>query len=241
MDDRAKVPMLTGEQQRVVQKTEEFVRARLGGEGSGHDWWHVHRVHQNAQMLARTESVDLFIVQLGALLHDIADWKFHGGDHEAGCRIAEEWLTGLGLSDPQIQHISSIIADISFRGAGEVSPMKTLEGMVVQDADRLDALGAIGIARTFTYGGYKGRPMYDPEIKPQRHETFEQYKNSEGTSINHFYEKLLLLKDLMNTETARRIAGQRHAFIEQYLAQFLSEWGGDFSGDKAFGVQNSRQ
>jgi len=196
------------------------------GEGSGHDWWHVYRVWKNAIHIGKQESVDLFVVELAALLHDVADWKFHDGNDEIGPQVAKEWLESLAVSVDTVSHVCQIIKDISFKGAGVVTAMKTTEGMVVQDADRLDALGAIGIARTFAYGGSKNREMYNPDINPEMHTSFEQYKNSQGTSINHFYEKLLLLKELMNTATAKQIAEKRHAVMEDYLAQFYREWEG---------------
>ena len=196
------------------------------GEGSGHDWWHVYRVWKNAIHIGKQESVDIFVVELAALLHDVADWKFHNGNDEIGPQVAKEWLESLGVSVDTVSHVCQIIKDISFKGAGVVTAMKTTEGMVVQDADRLDALGAIGIARTFAYGGSKNREMYNPDINPEMHASFEQYKKSQGTSINHFYEKLLLLKELMNTATARQIAEKRHAVMEDYLQQFYDEWEG---------------
>jgi len=196
------------------------------GEGSGHDWWHVYRVWKNAIHIGKQESVDIFVVELAALLHDVADWKFHDGNDEIGPQVAKEWLESLGVPEDTVSHVCQIIKDISFKGAGVVTAMKTTEGMVVQDADRLDALGAIGIARTFAYGGSKNREMYNPDINPEMHASFEQYKKSQGTSINHFYEKLLLLKELMNTATAKQIAEKRHAVMEDYLAQFYREWEG---------------
>ena len=196
------------------------------GEGSGHDWWHVYRVWKNAIHIGKQESVDIFVVELAALLHDVADWKFHDGNDEIGPQVAKEWLESLSVSEEIVSHVCQIIKDISFKGAGVVTAMKTTEGMVVQDADRLDALGAIGIARTFAYGGSKNREMYNPDINPEMHTSFEQYKNSQGTSINHFYEKLLLLKELMNTATAKQIAEKRHAVMEDYLNQFYREWEG---------------
>jgi len=187
----------------IIQQTAEYIRERLTGESSGHDWWHVYRVWKNAIHIGKQEQVDLFVVELAALLHDIADWKFHDGNEAIGPQLAREWLEKLSVGENVISQVCQIIQDISFKGAGVKTPMKTTEGMVVQDADRLDAIGAIGIARTFAYGGSKGREMYNPEIKPESHDSFQQYKNNQGTTINHFYEKLLLLKDLMNTDTAR--------------------------------------
>ena len=210
----------------VIKKTEEYVRKTLEGEGSGHDWWHICRVWKTSVHIGKLEKADLFIVELAALLHDIADWKFCKGDDSVGPKLAVEWLEKLEVEKDVISHVADIIKDLSFKGANTKTSMKTREGMVVQDADRLDAIGAIGIARTFAYGGYKGREIYNPNIQPEKHNTFEQYKKSQGPTVNHFYEKLLLLKDLMNTETAKRIAEKRHNFIEQFLDEFFKEWDG---------------
>jgi uncharacterized protein len=211
----------------IVARTADHVRTLLSGEGSGHDWWHVYRVWQNALHIGMIESVDLFTVELAALLHDIADWKFHGGDEFAGSRAARAWLTGLQVEPPVIDHVCRIIDGLSFKGAGVTLPMKSREGMVVQDADRLDALGAIGIARAFAYGGSRGREMHNPAIPPQFHSTFEEYKNSTGTTLNHFHEKLLLLKDRMNTPTGKQMALDRHAYMQAFVDRFLGEWRGD--------------
>ncbi|MBE0427231.1 MAG: HD domain-containing protein [Nitrospirae bacterium] len=208
----------------IIEKTIAYVRENLGWEGTGHDWWHVYRVWQNAIHIAKEEKADLFLVQIAALLHDIADWKFHHGDDTAGPKLAREWLEKVGVDEKIIAHVCEIIQGISFKGAGVKIQIKTKEGMVVQDADRLDAIGAIGIARAFTYGGHKGREIYNPYIRPHHHESFEEYKNSKGPTINHFYEKLLLLKDLMNTKTARKMAEERHAFMELFLERFFKEW-----------------
>lgn len=210
----------------IIDQTAEYVKKALKGEGTGHDWWHIYRVLKNAIHLCKEEDADLFVVQLGALLHDIADWKFNGGDESIGPSMAREWLERMQVDEEVISHVCEIIKEVSFKGAGVKNQMKTIEGMVVQDADRLDALGAIGIARAFAYGGYKGREIYNPDIKPERHETFKAYKTKSGPSINHFYEKLLLLKELMNTGTAKAIAEQRHQFMEQYLDRFYKEWEG---------------
>ncbi|MCU0494426.1 MAG: HD domain-containing protein [Chloroflexaceae bacterium] len=210
----------------IVQRTEAHVRATLAGDGTGHDWWHIERVRNNARAIARHEAVDPFVVELAALLHDIADWKFHGGDENAGPRAARQWLELLQVDDAIIGHVCEIIATLSFKGAGVPTPMRTREGAVVQDADRLDAIGAVGIARAFAYGGAKHRPMHDPGQQPHMHQSFEEYKQSQGSTINHFYEKLLLLKDLMNTTTAQHMAEERHAFMHQFLAQFYAEWDG---------------
>jgi len=208
----------------IIKRTADYVKSRLSGEGSGHDWWHIYRVWKTAIEICKKEGADLFVVQLAALLHDIADWKFHAGDYSVGPKLAREWLEKLDADENVISHVCEIIKEVSFKGAGVKSEIKTKESMVVQDADRLDALGAIGIARTFAYGGHKGREIYNPNINPEKHETFEQYKNNKRPTINHFYEKLLLLKDLMNTPSARKIAEERHSFMEQYLDKFFEEW-----------------
>ena len=212
------------DKKRIISQTITFVKQQLKGDATGHDWWHVHRVWHMALTLAEQEGADLFVVQLATLLHDIADWKFHAGDDKKGEVIARQWLESLGLEEKVISHVCQIVSDISFKGAGVATHMKTIEGKVVQDADRLDAIGAIGIARAFAYGGYKKREMYNPEIEPLLHQSFEQYKNSEGTTVNHFYEKLLLLKNRMNTQSALQIAEERHQFMEVFLDKFLKEW-----------------
>ena len=214
------------DQEGVVARTQAFVRERLEGEASGHDWWHVHRVWRTAMEIGREEGVDLFVVQLAALLHDIADAKFHDGDEEIGPRTASDWLRSLDVDEQTVAHVAAIIRDLSFKGAGVETPMSTREGMVVQDADRLDALGAIGIARAFAYGGSRGQVLCDPEDSPVMHATADEYRSHRGSTLNHFCEKLLLLKDRMNTESARRIAGERHRFIERFVSQFYDEWDG---------------
>jgi uncharacterized protein len=208
---------------KVVNETIHFVKNKLIGEASGHDWWHIARVFNNANKIAQKESVDLFIVQLAALLHDIADWKMHDGDILAGPRIARAFLNEMNVEGNVIDHVCDIIQRISFKGAKTRLEILTKEGQVVQDADRLDAIGAIGIARAFAYGGYKNREIYNPEVKPILHESFEQYKNNSAPSINHFYEKLLLLKNLMNTNTAKEMALKRHKFMELFLEEFYQE------------------
>ena len=210
----------------IITRTSEHVRKLLEGEGTGHDWWHVRRVWNNALAIGRAEQADLFVVQLAALLHDIGDWKFHNGDESVGPRMAREWLESLGVDEATTAHVCEIIEGLSFKGSGTPSMMKTLEGKVTQDADRLDAIGAIGIARAFAYGGFKQRDLHNPSLMPKRHASFEEYKKSTGPTINHFYEKLLLLKDLMNTPTARRMAEERHRFMEEYVKRFLDEWDG---------------
>jgi len=210
----------------IVTSTEEFVKEKLLGEGSGHDWWHIKRVWDLARNIAKDESVDLFIVELGALLHDIADWKFTDGDESVGPRIAGEWLISQGVDDDIVKIVKEAIEDVSFKGAGVTKKNRSKEGEVIQDADRLDAIGAMGIARCIAYGGHKGREIYNPEIKPVMHQTSEEYKKNSGPSMNHFYEKLLLLKNLMNTKTAKKIAENRHEFMEKYLEEFFAEWEG---------------
>ncbi|MFH1611455.1 MAG: HD domain-containing protein [Patescibacteria group bacterium] len=211
----------------IIQRTAQYAKETLLGDGSGHDWWHVYRVWKSAINIAKEEQADLFIVEITALLHDIADYKLHGGDDSIGPRKAREWLESLSVDADVVDHVCKIIETMSFKGAGVESKMDTLEGKIVQDADRLDAIGAIGIARTFAYGGSKGREMYDPEVKPEMHASFDKYKNNSSPTINHFYEKLLLLKDLMNTETAKQIAKDRHEFMEGYLDEFYKEWEGN--------------
>jgi len=210
----------------ILQQTEAHVRQLLADDSSGHDWWHIDRVRAAALTIGREEGADLYVVELAALLHDVADWKFHGGDETAGPRVAREWMTGLHVSPEVIDHVCDIIAHLSFKGAGVATPMRTLEGQVVQDADRLDAIGAIGIARTFAYGGHAGQPMHDPTLEPTPHASFADYKSKRSTTINHFHEKLLLLRDRMNTAAGRRLAGARHAFMEQFLSHFADEWAG---------------
>jgi len=205
-----------------IKQTEEFVKNKLMGEHTGHDWWHIHRVRNLALKLAEKENADLYIVELAALLHDIADWKFTDDKN-----VVRDWLKSISIEDSSIEKITKIIDEISFKGAGVITPMSTIEGQCVQDADRLDAIGAIGVARCFAYGASKQREIYNPEIKPVMHTSFEQYKKSEGTSLNHFYEKLFLLKDRMNTQTGKDIAEQRHKFMENYVEQFLKEWNND--------------
>jgi len=204
--------------------TEQMIRQTQAGDSSGHDWWHIDRVRRTALEIARLEGADLRVVELAALLHDIGDWKFHGGDETVGPRRAREWLQHNGADTPTIDHVCEIVATLSFKGAGVATEMTTLEGRCVQDADRLDAIGAIGIARAFAFGGHFGRILYDPNHRPQPHDSFEAYKSTAGPTINHFYEKLLLLKDRMQTATGRQLARQRHEFLEQYLAQFFAEW-----------------
>ena len=211
----------------LIEKTRRMVETQFQGEASGHDWQHVYRVWAVARKLAKEEGAHPTIVELAALLHDIADWKFHDGDEAEGPKRARHWLEQNNTPLIIIDSVCEIIATLSYKGAGVATPMKTIEGQVVQDADRLDAIGAIGIARTFAYGGYKNRSLYDPDEPPVLHQNFEAYKNNRGHTINHFYEKLLLLKDRMNTDSAQRWAEKRHNFMERYLEQFFGEWNGE--------------
>lgn len=208
----------------LVQRVAAHIKARFSSESSGHDWHHIHRVWKLARQIAGQEGANQEVAELGALVHDIADWKFHGGDDSVGPREAERLLRGEGASTEVIDAVVDIVATISYKGAGVTTRMKTLEGQCVQDADRLDAIGAIGIARCFAYGGHAGRQMYDPDVPPVLHATAEAYKAAKGTSLNHFYEKLFLLKDRMNTATGRRVAEARHRFMQDFEMQFLAEW-----------------
>lgn len=208
----------------IIDKTKEFVKNKLGGEGTGHDWWHILRVYKTSVYIGEKENADMFVVELTALLHDIADWKFNDGNSDIGPKISSDWLKSLGVDVTIINKITNIIRTISFKGGTTNSKQETIEGMVVQDADRLDAIGAIGIARAFAYGGYRERELYNPNIKPQKYDDFQKYKNSVDTTVNHFYEKLLLLKDLMNTKSGRSMAEERHRFMEDYLDKFYREW-----------------
>jgi uncharacterized protein len=217
---------MSPEQLEIIDRIKDLVKEKFRKEGSGHDWFHIERVLNMSVRLAAEEQCDVFVVQLGALLHDIADHKFHPDDPYIGQRIADEIMLSLGVDALTRKKVVQIVAEISYKGSGVPTPMSTIEGAVVQDADRLDAIGAIGIARAFAYGGSKHRMMYDPEELPVQHQDFDHYRKSEGTTINHFYEKLLLLKDRMNTDTAGKIAEERHAFMELWLARFFEEWQG---------------
>ncbi|HJO95967.1 MAG TPA: HD domain-containing protein [Victivallales bacterium] len=211
-------------QTEVIHETISFVKKVLSGSEGGHDWWHIYRVWKLSKHIAKTENVDLFIVELGALLHDIADSKFHEGNEKIGPQKAGTFLNSLGVDRKIITHIENIISHISFKGGNHIQKFQSLELDIVQDADRLDAIGAIGIARTFNYGGYKNRELYNPEIKPNLRMSKEEYKNSNAPSLNHFHEKLLLLKDRMNTKTGKKIAIHRHCFMNQFLDEFYKEW-----------------
>jgi uncharacterized protein len=209
-----------------IEQTSAFVKKTLAGAEGGHDWWHIHRVWKTACKIAETENVDILTVELGALLHDIADSKFHEGDESIGPALAGEFLRSIGVSEHTIVHVQKIIENISFKGGNETQKFWSPELAVIQDADRLDAMGAIGIARTFNYGGYRNREIHNPEIKPQYGMNGETYKKSTAPTLNHFYEKLLLLKDRMNTETGKKMAQHRHNFMLAYLEEFLWEWEG---------------
>lgn len=215
------------DQAEILSRTEELVRQELSGDASGHDWWHIDRVRVLANRLGREEGANLFIVELAALLHDIADWKFHDGDTEVGPRTAAVWLEKNGVDREVVRHVCDIVRTLSFKGAAVPTPMATIEGKVVQDADRLDAIGAIGIARTFAYGGAQGQPMYDPDKAPRENAEFDTYQRSDSSTVNHFHEKLFLLKDRMNTESARRLAAGRHSYMKSFLDRFLNEWEGE--------------
>jgi uncharacterized protein len=212
----------------LVEKTIVFVKETLKGAEGGHDWFHIQRVFNNTLLLAKDEKVNILIVSLAALLHDIADPKFYDGDETIGPRLAKDFLTSLNVDTKVITHVIEIIKNMSFKNSLEKNkkPFHTKELQVVQDADRLDAIGAIGIARAFNYGGFKNRELYNPSIVPNLNMTKEEYKKSSAPTINHFYEKLLLLKDKMNTNTGKKIALQRHQFMLDYLEQFYQEWNG---------------
>lgn len=211
----------------LIEHTSAFVKQQLTNAEGGHDWFHIERVYNNSLLIAKTEPVNLLVVQLGALLHDIADSKFHDGDETVGPKVARTFLESENVAEDIIQHVINIIENISFKGGNFNATFASAELQVVQDADRLDALGAIGIARTFNYGGFKNRAIYDPEIAPNLKMTKDEYKNTTAPTINHFYEKLLLLKNKMNTETGKRIAQKRHEYMEQFLNQFYNEWNGE--------------
>ena len=210
----------------IINRTIEFVKSELKDAEGGHDWWHVYRVWKTSKNLAEGEIVDDLIVELGALLHDVADSKFHEGDETVGPKKVLTFFNNIGIEESISSHVIKIIENISFKGGNQKQEFKSLELDVVQDADRLDAIGAIGVARTFNYGGFKNRGLYDPDIKPNLNMTKEEYKNSTAPTLNHFYEKLLLLKDRMNTKSGMALAQKRHDFLELYLDQFLSEWEG---------------
>lgn len=211
----------------LIDTTIHFVKEKLQNAEGGHDWFHIERVYKNALLIAKDEECNLEIVKLGALLHDIADSKFHDGDETIGPKIATTFLESQNVDKNTINHVIAIIENISFKGGNFDKKFTSKELDIVQDADRLDALGAIGIARTFNYGGFKNRPLYNPNIQPQLNMSKEEYKNNNAPTLNHFYEKLLLLKDKMNTETGKKIARERHVFMESFLSQFYAEWEGE--------------
>ncbi|MEJ5962074.1 HD domain-containing protein [Pedobacter immunditicola] len=214
-------------EQLIISKTIDFVKKTLAGAEAGHDWFHIERVYKTAKQINHTEHGDELVVALAALLHDIADSKFNGGDEEVGPRLAGDFLKSLGLDPDVIVHVQEIIRNLSFKASLGQITFASKELDIVQDADRLDAIGAIGIARAFTYGGFKNRVLYDPEIKPQQYADKEAYKNTVAPTVNHFYEKLLLLKDLMKTAAGKQMAEERHQFMLTYLDQFYAEWEGE--------------
>ena len=211
----------------LINKTISFVKAKLENAEGGHDWFHIERVFKNAVLIAKNEDCDVTVVKLGALLHDIADSKFHEGDESVGPKIARDFLESENVDEEIITHVVHIIKNISYKGGNFEKKFSSLELDVVQDADRLDAIGAIGIARAFNYGGFKNRALYDPKIAPNSRMSKEEYKKNDAPTLNHFYEKLLLLKDKMNTDTGKKIAKERHRYMEGFLAQFYAEWDGD--------------
>lgn len=211
----------------LISKTILFVKEKLENAEGGHDWFHIERVFKNSVLISKNEVCDTTVVKLGALLHDIADSKFHDGDETVGPRIARAFLESENVDEEIITHVVNIIENISYKGGNFEKKFSSMELDVVQDADRLDAIGAIGIARTFNYGGFKNRALYDPKIAPNSSMTKEEYKKNDSPTLNHFYEKLLLLKDKMNTETGKQIAQERHRYMEGFLAQFYAEWEGE--------------
>ncbi|RZF58363.1 HD domain-containing protein [Sphingobacterium corticibacterium] len=211
----------------LIQQTAAFVQEKLRDAEAGHDWWHIQRVWNNTKLILETEEADALVCELTALLHDIADSKFHDGDEQIGPRIAGEFLQRIGLDKRRIEHVQQIISNMSYKASLGQVDFHSKELEIVQDADRLDAIGAIGIARAFQYGGFKNREIYNPNIPPQQQLSKEAYKNTTAPTINHFYEKLLLLRDKMNTTTAKQIAAHRHLVMESFLQQFYSEWNGE--------------
>ena len=213
---------------KVIAATARFIEDKFANEGSGHDWAHIRRVWLMARRLATAHpEADAMVTELAALLHDIADWKFHGGDYEAGPRAARAWLLSQQVPEEIITRVETVIREVSFKGLGVATPVSSIEAALVQDADRLDAIGAIGIARAFAYGGHAGRPLHDPAIPPVVHDSFASYQKNVAPTLNHFYEKLFHLKDRLNTDGARAVATKRHVFMEAYVARFLAEWDGE--------------
>jgi uncharacterized protein len=211
----------------LIENTIEFVKEKLDGAEAGHDWFHIERVWKLSKKIAETEDCNQEVVELAALLHDIADPKFHNGDETLALKVSRAFLESENASEEVIEQVLFIIKNISFKNRGEVPENLPIELKIVQDADRIDAIGAIGIGRTFNFGGFKNNPMYDPNVEPKLSMSKDEYKKSNGTTINHFYEKLLLLKDLMNTEKGKEIAGERHDFMLKFLDQFYKEWNVD--------------
>ena len=211
----------------IIDKTIHFVKEKLENAEGGHDWFHIERVYKNSILIAKEEDCDIMVVKLGALLHDIADSKFHDGDETIGPKTARAFLESENVFEETINHVINIIENISFKGGNFENKFSSKELEIVQDADRLDAIGAIGIARTFNYGGFKNRALYNPSIAPNLNMSKEEYKNSNSPTLNHFYEKLLLLKDKMNTATGKKIALERHKYMENFLSQFYAEWQGE--------------
>ncbi|MCZ2127826.1 MAG: HD domain-containing protein [Anaerolineales bacterium] len=207
----------------LIQKTADYVRREFADDASGHDWFHIERVWKTAAALCEIEKADSLITQLAALLHDLDDWKFNESEEPLRAR---RWLESCAVEPALADSVCAIVKRVSYKGAGVADEMDSLEGKIVQDADRLDAIGAIGIARAFAYGGYKNRALYNPNSAPHMHANFEDYKKSKSDTINHFYEKLLLLKERMNTQSAKRIAEERHRVMENFLDQFMKEWKG---------------
>ena len=212
--------------QEPIQKTIDFVKKTLANAEAGHDWFHIERVFKTAQTINQHENGDELVVAFAALLHDIADPKFNQGDEELGPNMAASFLESISVDAQTVAHVKLIIQHMSFKNSFDATGFTSKEMQIVQDADRLDAIGAIGIARAFTYGGFKNRVLYDPVIPPEEHLTKESYKNTTAPTINHFYEKLLLLKDMMNTETGKLMAAERHNFMLLYLEHFYKEWSG---------------
>ena len=207
-----------------LERTIDYIKSVFTGDNTGHDWWHIYRVWKTAKTIAEKEGADLYITEMAALLHDLDDWKFNESDEPVK---AIAWLKEIGEDDKTTNAIIEIINNVSFKGSGVETPMHGLEGKCVQDADRLDAIGAIGVARSFAYGGHKGHEIYNPDVPPTMHQNFEDYKNKTSHTVNHFYEKLLLLKDRMNTKTGLAMAQARHDYMEAFLKQFYAEWEGE--------------
>ena len=220
MNEVTQITQMTG----VIQEIEEIIKRKFDNEATGHDWYHIDRVRRMALKIQKEEGGDPVVIELAALLHDISDHKFNGGDFDLGSTLSNEILLSLDVDEETRNHVSIIVKNVSFKGSGEKDNMPTLEGRIVQDADRIDAIGAIGIARTFAYGGAVGHPIYDPELPPQENQSTENYVKNKSHTINHFYEKLLLLKDRMHTNTAKRIATERTEFMRNFLDQFYKEW-----------------